>query len=59
MHKLIDTAASQYGGISLSVVGENPALHLYERFGFQIVKPDGASSTMLLRMENDEHTSAK
>ena len=50
---LIDTAARSYPGISLSVVGENPAINLYRRMGFEIIRPDGESYTMLLRFEND------
>jgi ribosomal protein S18 acetylase RimI-like enzyme len=46
---LIDTATQHYRGISLSVVGENPAMHLYRRLGFEIVRLDGASYTMLWR----------
>jgi ribosomal protein S18 acetylase RimI-like enzyme len=47
--KLMDTAARSYRGISLSVVGENPAMNLYRRLGFEIVRPDGASYTMVWR----------
>ena len=47
---LIDHTSRCYRGISLNVVGENPAMRLYEKLGFQIVRPDGASYTMLLRM---------
>ncbi len=36
-----------YRGISLSVDMRNPALHLYERLGFQAVK-SGKSLVMLL-----------
>jgi ribosomal protein S18 acetylase RimI-like enzyme len=39
-----------YRGISLSVDSRNPALGLYERLGFQVVK-DGESPTMLLEFE--------
>jgi len=51
--KLIDTAAHSYRAISLSVVAENPAMNLYRRMGFEIVRPDGASYTMILRLKND------
>lgn len=47
--KLIVAAAQSYPGISLSVVGENPAMSLYHRLGFEILRPDGASYTMVLR----------
>jgi ribosomal protein S18 acetylase RimI-like enzyme len=50
---LIDAAARSYPGISLSVVGENPAMVLYSRMGFEIIRSDGASYTMLLRFDND------
>jgi ribosomal protein S18 acetylase RimI-like enzyme len=47
--KLIETAAQSYRGISLSVVGGNPAMDLYHRLGFEILRPDGGSYTMVLR----------
>jgi ribosomal protein S18 acetylase RimI-like enzyme len=53
LKQLIDTAARLHPGISLSVVGENPALNLYRRMGFEIIRPDGASCIMLLRFDND------
>ncbi len=49
--QLIDEAAQSFQGISLSVVGENPAINLYRRLGFEIVRPDGASFTMVLRFK--------
>jgi ribosomal protein S18 acetylase RimI-like enzyme len=49
--KLIDEAAQSFQGISLSVVGDNPAVALYRRLGFEIVRPDGASFTMELRFK--------
>ena len=51
--KLIDTAAQSYRAISLSVVGENPAMNFYHRMGFEIVRLDGESYTMILRLKND------
>jgi ribosomal protein S18 acetylase RimI-like enzyme len=46
---LIDAAARSHPGISLSVIGDNPAMNLYRRMGFEIVRTDGAFYTMLLR----------
>jgi ribosomal protein S18 acetylase RimI-like enzyme len=43
---LIETAATSYGQISLSVSTENPARRLYERFGFELVGKSGNSLTM-------------
>jgi ribosomal protein S18 acetylase RimI-like enzyme len=36
-------------GVSLSVSADNPALRLYRRFGFESVKEEGHSITMVLR----------
>lgn len=57
--QVINSASRQFRGISLSVMGANPAIHLYERFGFRIVKPDGGSYTMLRRMDTDEQLFSK
>ncbi|MFN7929278.1 MAG: GNAT family N-acetyltransferase [Blastocatellia bacterium] len=40
------TLLARYNALSLSVSRENPALRLYERLGFRIVKDDGHSVTM-------------
>ncbi|MEM9448656.1 MAG: GNAT family N-acetyltransferase [Cyanobacteria bacterium P01_E01_bin.6] len=55
LHALIDAARDRYSGLSLNVRIGNPALRLYERFGFRII-PDsnvinrvgGQSVTMAL-----------
>jgi len=48
LQALLDEAKRNgYGQISLSVEPENPALRLYERFGFQKVGESGGSSVML------------
>jgi ribosomal protein S18 acetylase RimI-like enzyme len=44
---LIDLASRRYRGISLSVIGENPAMRFYEKLGFEIVRLEGESYTML------------
>ncbi|WP_411345979.1 GNAT family N-acetyltransferase [Paenibacillus sp. WLX1005] len=41
----------KYPGVSLSVSPGNPALRLYERFGFREVGVEGTSLTMLLRWD--------
>lgn len=43
-------------GLSLSTDRRNAAVHLYKRFGFQLIHEDGDSMTMLLRFTSD-HTS--
>jgi ribosomal protein S18 acetylase RimI-like enzyme len=46
MLELFALAQSRYSALSLSVSKENPALRLYARLGFHIVKDDGTSVTM-------------
>jgi [ribosomal protein S18]-alanine N-acetyltransferase len=50
---IINLAVPIYRGISLSVTSENPALHLYERFGFQVVRSEGDTKIMLRRLNHD------
>lgn len=47
MTALFDITDKPYPQISLSVSTDNPALRLYERFGFVIVKQDNGTYTML------------
>lgn len=44
--RLLETAAASYEQVSLSVARRNPALRLYQRFGFEVVAEDGNSLTM-------------
>ncbi|MBN2011235.1 GNAT family N-acetyltransferase [candidate division KSB1 bacterium] len=44
---LINYAASRYPGVSLSVDPRNPAMHLYQRFGFENCGEVGSSITMV------------
>jgi ribosomal protein S18 acetylase RimI-like enzyme len=48
--RLIALAGDSYEQICLSVAAENPALRLYERFGFETVKTCGATPTMRKRL---------
>jgi ribosomal protein S18 acetylase RimI-like enzyme len=50
LNEIIKFVEPIYRGISLSVALENPAARLYERFGFQVVRLDGDSKIMLLRL---------
>lgn len=38
LRRLIESAQSRYEAISLSVAAENPAVRLYQRFGFEVVQ---------------------
>jgi ribosomal protein S18 acetylase RimI-like enzyme len=46
---LLAEAKNRYKAISLSVSPKNPALRLYQRFGFEIVATDSDSLTMIKR----------
>jgi ribosomal protein S18 acetylase RimI-like enzyme len=46
LERLVDSAATSYEQISLSVAAGNPARRLYERFGFEVVGKSGNSFTM-------------
>jgi ribosomal protein S18 acetylase RimI-like enzyme len=47
---LFDQLRPQYNQVSLSVQTANPALHLYQRLGFQIARGDGDSRVMVRRL---------
>jgi ribosomal protein S18 acetylase RimI-like enzyme len=51
LRRLAETAAASYEQISLSVARENPALRLYQRFGFEFVAEVGNSLTMRKRLK--------
>jgi GNAT superfamily N-acetyltransferase len=44
-------ASTRVSAISLSVAAENPAVRLYQRFGFVAVKKQGASLVMVLSLD--------
>jgi ribosomal protein S18 acetylase RimI-like enzyme len=46
LRQLLQRADAAYESVSLSVSVRNPAVRLYERFGFTMVSTDGASMTM-------------
>ena len=52
LRRLVEMATSKYGAVSLSVSSDNPAQHLYERFGFERVGTFGNSVTMLKRLKS-------
>ena len=44
--QLLQVASKHYPAVSLSVAGDNPALRLYQRLGFETVGMSGTSFTM-------------
>ena len=44
--RLIETSSASYEQISLSVMGENPAVRLYQRLGFEVVARVGPGLVM-------------
>lgn len=53
LQMLLDAAAIRYRAVSLSVDKQNPARHLYERFGFVIVEYDATSLLMLRQFKHE------
>lgn len=51
--RLLAAAEGQYAYVSLSVGSGNPAAHLYERLGFEVVKAMGDSVIMRKKMNPD------
>ena len=47
---LFERACGRYDAVSLSVSQDNPALRLYQRFGFEIIEQQGDSFTMRKRL---------
>lgn len=60
LQALIELAQNQgYAALSLSVDRNNPALHLYERFGFRdagVSKAEDTSVTMIKQLDEQERT---
>ena len=50
LQRLVEAAKASYSSISLSVSIGNPAVKLYRRFGFETVKEDTSSYTMLKKL---------
>jgi len=50
LNALLERASARHRGVSLSVSRDNPAVRLYERFGFAVVGDAGSSMTMLRRL---------
>lgn len=48
--RLLESAGATYRSVCLSVSAGNPAVRLYERAGFEVVRECGASLTMVKRL---------
>lgn len=51
MDYLLKMTVEKYKSISLSVDSENPAIHLYERFGF--IRCGEAGTSLIMRLDRD------
>jgi SAM-dependent methyltransferase/GNAT superfamily N-acetyltransferase len=51
---LLSTVEQRYPALTLSVSADNPALRLYQRFGFTIVAQHGTSLTMTKELANPD-----
>ncbi len=49
---LVRSAQERFPALSLSVSAGNPAIHLYERAGFRVIKEAGGSLTMKLDLSS-------
>ncbi|MCM3905892.1 MAG: GNAT family N-acetyltransferase [Pyrinomonadaceae bacterium] len=49
---LLESAATVYYSVSLSVSADNPAVRLYKRVGFEQVSINGGSLTMIKSLQN-------
>ena len=49
--RLVQAAQPHYRALSLSIAVDNPALRLYSRLGFAVVRVDGAALTMLKTLD--------
>jgi ribosomal protein S18 acetylase RimI-like enzyme len=47
LNQFISDAGLRYNAISLSVSAENPAVRLYQRLGFEVIRQEGDSLIML------------
>jgi GNAT superfamily N-acetyltransferase len=47
--RLLDRAQEQWSSVSLSVSSDNPAVRLYERMGFEVLRSNAGSLTMAKR----------
>lgn len=52
LRRLLDIATARYDAISLSVSSGNPAIRMYERFGFTTIEPSGESHIMRLEFRH-------
>ena len=55
---LLRQVREDYSAISLSVSKENPALHLYLRFGFEVIDRDDNSDSLIMKKDLQKYDRA-
>lgn len=59
MASLLAKVHTRYKAVCLSVAPDNPALHLYQRLGFEAIKTTHAAFTLVKHLRPEDHIEAQ